>query len=474
MMPAPQIPANQDLPQNIECEAALLGALMMDNRLVDQMADRLISAHFFEAVHGRIYEAILREHGLGRRASPITLRPYFEGDEALKQIGGPGYLAQLTGSGAALIGARDFATQIIELARLRALIEIGRNLADAALNSGLAVAAGDEDASFPSLIANLEAAVADVSREVQDGSRELSAAEAADLAIRAGEDSQERGVLSGIESLDGILGPIRRRKMAVVAGRPGMGKSALASSYALGAAERGHGVIFASLEMDAESLAARMLSDLTYDGKGEPVPYGLIESGQLRIHEMRRVVEARDRLAELPLEILDLGQCTTAALNSRIRRWKRRMKAKGQRLELVIVDYLQLLQASRRTRDRIEAVSEVSQDLRRMAKENGVAIMALSQLSRKVEERQDKRPIISDLRESGQIEQDADLILFLFRQQYYLEQSEPREGENGRDTWESAMALCRGSIEFICAKRRQGRTGKAHGRFHGAFGAVRG
>lgn len=482
MMPATTLEPPEALPHNIECEAALLGALMIDNRLVDQIADRVVSAHFYEPLHGRIYDAILREHSLNRIANPVTLRPYFDGDEAMKEVGGPAYMAQLTGSGAAIIGARDFADQLVELARLRALIGAGQNLIDAAMNSSRALLEGDDSGSFQKIIGQLEADVAEISREVIDGSRELAAAQAADLAIRAGEDANARGVTSGIDALDDVLGPIRRRKYAVVAGRPGMGKSALASSYSLGAAQRGHGVVLFSLEMDAESLAARMLSDLTFDGHGKPIPYSLIESGQARREEMRRVMEARDKLAELPIQIIDIGGCTTGALNSRVRRWKRRMAAKGQSLDLVIVDYLQLLRPNHRCRDRIELVTEVSQDLLRMAKENDVGLMALSQLSREVEKRQDKRPIISDLRESGQIEQDADLILFLYRPEYYLEQSEPPKVEADEDAkkweerakWERALELCHGEIEFICAKRRQGKTGKAFGRFHGAFGAVRG
>lgn len=454
------------LPENVETEAALLGALMMDNRLVDRVADRLDSIHFFEPLHGRIYEAILREHQLGRKASPVTLKPYFVDDESMKEVGGPSYMAQLTGSGATIIGAMDFAAQIRELSMRRMLI--GR----------MAEIAGDArnyERPFAELVAEAESAISEASRDSQDGSRELSAAEAVDRAMRAGEDSQRRGVLSGIETLDDLIGPIRRKQLAILAGRPGMGKSALAGSYGRGAAHRGHGVLLISLEMSDEELGARLASDETFDGQGQPVPYALIEAGMSRRDDIRRVIEARDRLAEIPLEIIDIGQATTGRVNALTRRWKRRMAARGQTLELVIVDYLQKLRPNHKTRDRIEAVTEISQDLKTCAKENDVAMMALSQLSRAVEQRTDHRPQLSDLRESGQIEQDADLVLFLYRAEYYLSAIEPRQDESAeRLKWEQAMEACRGQLEFICAKRRQGKTGKATGRFYGALAAVRG
>lgn len=465
MMAAPQIPA-QELPHNVEAEAALLGALMIENRLCDRIGDRLDSAHFFEPLHARIYEAIQREASLGRKATPVTLKPYFDSDPGIAEVGGPGYLAQLTGSGAAVIGADSMAAQIVELAKRRALL--GR-LAEISSD------AHNWERPFAELCAEAEAAIAEASREALDGSIEISAAEAIDRAMKAGEDSHRAGVLSGIEALDDLIGPIRRKQLAILAGRPGMGKSALAGSYGRAAAHRGHGVLFISLEMSAEELGARIASDETFDGKGQPVPYGLIERGMQRREDIRRVREARDRIAEIPLEIIDIGQATTGRVNALARRWKRRMKARGQELELIIVDYLQKLRPNHKTRDRIEGVAEISQDLKSIAKDNDVGVLALSQLSRAVEQRADHRPQLSDLRESGQIEQDADLVLFLYRAEYYLAACEPRDdGSAERLKWEQAAEACRGLIEFICAKRRQGQTGKAIGRFYGALAAVRG
>lgn len=461
-------------PANVEAEAALLGALMIENRLIDRFADKLIPEHFFEAIHGQIYSAILRENSLGRAANPVTLRPYFADDPALKEIGGAGYLAKLTGSGASLIAAKDFADQIIELARRRALL--------ARLQ---AIAIDDWERPYPELVAEAEAAIADAGREASDGLLELSAAECADRAMKAGEDRHQRGIISGIEPIDQALGPIRRKQLIIMAGRPGMGKSATASSYAIGAAkvglelhEQGEidqpiGVLYFSLEMSADEIGARMVSDATYRGDGQAVPYYLIENGIAGRDQIRRVMAARDELERLPLQIIDIGQSTTGRLNSLIRRWKRRMAAQDISLELVIVDYLQKLRPDFKARDLYEKITEVSQDLKSIAKVNDVGILALAQLSRAVEQRPDHRPQLSDLRDSGQIEQDADGVLFLYRQEYYLEQTKPDQDDPGQARWEEAFAACENKIEFICAKRRMGRTGKRIGHFYGAFSAVR-
>jgi replicative DNA helicase len=455
------------LPHNIEAEAALLGALMIDNRLVERVADRLQPEHFFEPLHGRIYSALVREVSFNRTANPVTLKPYFVDDQAMKEVGGPAYLAQLTGSGAAVIGARDFAAQVLELAQLRAMVGVGREIA---------AKAGDtsEELGFANVVAFAEEQISLVSQEAEDGCIEVSAAEAADRAMKAGEDSHQRGVTSGITPIDEALGPIRRKQLIIMGARPGMGKSATASGYSIGAAEKGHGVLFFSLEMSDEEIGARMLSDVTFQYDGQGVPYGLIETGQLNMPQIRRLMEAKDHLATLPLQIIDIGQSSTGKLNAMVRRWKRRFAARGQSLELVVVDYIQKLRPNHRTKDRYEAITEVSQDLKTLAKVHNVGVLGLAQLSRGVEQRQDHRPQLSDLRDSGQIEQDADGVLFLYRQQYYLEAGEPPDdGSDARLKWERALDLCKNRIEFICAKRRQGRTGKRIGEFHGAFSAVR-
>jgi replicative DNA helicase len=248
--------------------------------------------------------------------------------------------------------------------------------------------------------------------------------------------------------------------------------TAVAVSYALGSAQNGHGVLFATLEMSSRELAGRMAADMCYrDGRG--IPYGAIRKGSLDEWQRKQVTRAGQHMCTLPFQVVEKGNLTTGRLNMLIRRHKRRMEAKGQKLELVVVDYLQLMRPDRRG-SKYEDVSEVSMALKAMAMDHGVAIMALAQLSRLVEQRPDKRPQLSDLRDSGQIEQDADVVLFLLREEYYLRLTEPDESDPKRAGWEASMDTARNRIEFIVAKRRNGETGTAIGQFHGAFQAVRG
>jgi replicative DNA helicase len=287
-----------------------------------------------------------------------------------------------------------------------------------------------------------------------------------------GFNNRETGVTSGIGPIDEGLGALLPKQLAIVAGRPSMGKSAVASSYALGAAAMGHGTLFVSLEMSAEELGERIAADLCFDTSIQ-VPYSAITEKRVTPDQGRQICRAYDRLENMPLSIVDLASCTISKLNAIVRRHARRLAANGKKLELVIVDYLQLIRPDRHTENRTQEITQVSMGLKAIAKEHGVAIMALAQLSRSVEQRADKRPIMADLRESGQIEQDADAIMFLYRPEYYLKQAEPTD-QADRAKWETMMADARGKIEFIVAKRRRGCTGTTHGRFYGAFQAVRG
>lgn len=272
--------------------------------------------------------------------------------------------------------------------------------------------------------------------------------------------------------LDDLLGPIKPKQLVILAARPGMGKTATAISYAQGAAQLGHGVLFVSLEMSSTELAGRMVSDLCHDQEID-LPYNAVRDGTLNRAQRDWIGRAREFAGELPFQVVDTGSLTVSRLSMLVRSHQRRMKAKGQELQLVVIDYLQLLQGDRRA-SAYERISEISMGLKALAKDTGVGIMALAQLSRAVEQREDKRPMLSDLRDSGQIEQDADAVLFLLREEYYLwqEQREPHDPKFG--DWQVAMADARNRIEFILAKRRNGTTGSAMGSFHGAYQAVRG
>jgi replicative DNA helicase len=252
-----------------------------------------------------------------------------------------------------------------------------------------------------------------------------------------------------------------------------MGKTAAAISYALGAARAGHGVLFVSLEMSAVELSSRIAADLAFNGRSG-IAFSDINSDRPSRDALRAMGNAAAELAEMPFHIVDAGSLTLGRLDMIVRRYKRRLAARGQSLDLVVVDYLQLLRCDERRTSAYETVSEVSRRLKGMAKDHDVAVFALAQLSREVEKRADKRPQLADLRDSGQIEQDADAVLFLYRHEYYLAAGKPEEGAPEYQEWKQAIDAVRGCIDFICAKRRNGITGSARGLFHGQFQAVRG
>jgi replicative DNA helicase len=452
------------LPQNVEAEAALLGALMLENSLIDAIADTLSPEHFFEPLHGRIFSAIVMERSHGRAANPITLRPQFEHDPSIADLGGPAYLAGLSGHGAAIIGARDFALQIKDLAFRRMFLSGLGDVIESVRSC---------DGELPSAVAATEAVLAGIEDD-NAGTEEISAGKAALRVVdNLSKPDRHAGVRSGIDVLDAVLGPLRPKSLTILAARPGMGKSALAISYGNGAAKRESGVLFINLEMDNDDIAERAMCDIAFDEEfGPRVPFNAVTSGNVDSAQARTLTRAAMALDELPITFVDIAAAGPAKISRLIRRHKRRFEAKGHKLELVIVDYLQLMSADTKAAGPYERVSEASRGLKRAAKENGVAILALCQLSREVERRADKRPMLSDLRDSGQIEQDADAVLFLLRPEYYLEQAKPEVDEQLL-IWEEAMRTASGVIEFIAAKVRRRKSGMGKGFFSGAYQAVR-
>ena len=468
----------QSLPQNVEAEAALLGALMIDNRLVEDVQLKLRPDHFFEPLHGRIYESILRMTDANRVANPVTLKPMFDGDEAMKEVGGPSYLAQLTGSGAAIIGARDFAAQIYDLALLRALVGVGRDLVEGALDTSEEIAPLEQ----------IERAETELYKVAEEGGAEGKAksfAEATKDALQMAERALNSGghlsgLTTGLEAMNSKIGGLHRSDLIIVAGRPGMGKSSLATNMAFAAAQRflrdqedgiapekgaGAPVALFSLEMSADQLATRILAEQS------GITAENLRMGRITQHEFRDLARAAAELQSLPLYIDDTPGLTIAALRTRARRLKRQ---KG--IGMVIVDYLQLLQGTGRNsnENRVNEISEISRGLKTLAKELEVPVVGLSQLSRAVEQREDKRPQLSDLRESGSIEQDADIVLFIYREDYYLKAVEPDmplpdESEKlaKYDAWKEKYDPVAGRAEIIVAKQRHGSTGIVRVRFDG-------
>jgi replicative DNA helicase len=471
------VPASPTLPQNIEAEAALLGALMIDNRLVEDVQLRLKPHHFFEPLHGRIYEAVLRMTDKNMVANPVTLKPIFEADEAMREVGGPAYLAQLTGSGAAVIGARDFATQIYDLALLRALIGVGRDMVENALDTSEDVAP----------LAQIEAAETELYRVAEQGGNEgkvKSFGEASQLAILQAEKALNSGghlsgLTTGLEGINAKIGGLHRSDLSILAGRPGMGKTSLATNIAFACAQRfvrdqedglkpeksaGAPVAFFSLEMSADQLATRILAEQSNISSEN------LRMGKISQQEFKSLARAAGELSTLPLYIDDTPGLTIAALRARARRLKRQ---KG--IGMIVVDYLQLLSGSGKggNDNRVQEISEISRGLKQLAKELDLPVMALSQLSRAVEQREDKKPMLSDLRESGSIEQDADIVLFVYREDYYVAAKEPKRPLDGDDAkvfeaheqWARDMERVHGMAELIVAKQRHGATGKVRMRF---------
>jgi replicative DNA helicase len=465
------------LPQNIEAEAALLGALMIDNRLAEDVQLKLQPEHFFEPIHGRVYEAILKLLDKNMVANPVTLKPLFDGDEAMKELGGPAYLAQLTGSGAALIGARDFAEQIYDLALLRALVGVGRTMVENALDTSEAVDPKGQ----------IEAAEVELYKVSEGGGENggmKTFAQAATAAVAIAEKALNAGgglsgITTGLDGLNAKIGGLHHSDLMILAGRPGMGKTALATNIAYNAASRyvrdiedgideaksvGAKVAFFSLEMSADQLATRILAESS-GISGEDLRMGKISQ-----QDFRNLARASAELQNLPFFIDDTPGLTIAALRTRARRLKRR-----HGVGLIVVDYLQLLQGSGRggNENRVQEISEISRGLKTLAKELNVPVIALSQLSRQVEQREDKRPQLSDLRESGSIEQDADMVMFVYREEYYVASHEPKRPIEGDDAkifddhakWHQDMERVYGMSELIVAKQRHGATGKVKLRF---------
>ena len=477
---APPSPANDSgvaghaLPANIEAEAAFLGAVLIDNRVIEELAKPLAPAHFFEQVHGRIYERILQL--LDRKAvvTPVTLKPYFESDEALKGLGGTAYLARLTGDGQGLMAPRVLAEQIYDLALLRELVRVGRELVVGAMDTSESVEPMEQ-------IEAAEAALYKVADGAGTANEAKSFAEATRTAIQGIEKAfnsggHVSGKTTGLDSVNQRIGGLHDSDLIILAGRPGMGKTSLATNIAFNAADRlltdqalgigpdksiGAATAFFSLEMSADQLATRILAEQS------GISSSALRMGKISREEFQALSFASQRLAQLPLYIDDTPGLTIAGLRARARRLKRRHD-----IGLIVVDYLQLLQGSGKATDnRVNEISEISRGLKTLAKELSLPVIALSQLSRAVEQREDKRPMLSDLRESGSIEQDADMVWFVYRPDYYLrepDQPKPTDGAAVHDAhakWAEEMERIHGLAELIIAKQRHGSTGSVRMRF---------
>lgn len=448
---------------NIELECGIIGLMLTQNQLIDTIADEISADDFSEPLLGRLFDMAVTQFGQNGHTNPVSLKPYFEDDQALADRGGIGFLGELSGDialQAALVPIRG------QMADLKALAQRRR------IRDALQKAAGwcdHMDVPIAEIVQEVDGAIS----EQQTGSiPQITGGDAIRQVLEA-VDTQERGVSSGNSAIDNLLGPIMPQQFVVLAGRPGMGKTAVALSYSLGVASRGRGVLFVSLEMGARELGARMTADMCFESDVD-LPYNRLRDGKLSPEQRQMAEWARDTLDKAPMQVVDTGSLDVARLENLVRRTSRQMELQGTPLGLVVIDYLQLLRVARSGASSYERISEVSRVVKGIAKDYKVGILALAQLSRNVEQRDDKRPIISDLRDSGQVEQDADKIMFLLREEYYLAQSEPDPSHKDYVDWQCEMADARGKIEFILSKRRDGRTGTSIGKFHGEYQAVRG
>jgi replicative DNA helicase len=458
-------------PQNIEAEQALLGAVLINNDTASQVSGFLAPDHFFEPIHGRIFEAMIRLIDRGQIANPTTLRALFERDEALAQVGGPDYLKRLAAGAVTIINAEDYGRLIHDLAARRQLIQVGEDMVNVAYDS-----TADESATM-----QIEAAEQRLYNLAEKGRYEggfRPFASALVEAVHNIEAAKKReghltGVGTGLRDLDSRLGGLHSSDLIILAGRPSMGKTALATNIAVNAARayrevrndqgeiepsEGAVVAFFSLEMSAEQLAARILAEET------GIASERLRRGQLSEDDFLRLVQASQQLEQFRLFIDDTPAISIATLRARSRRLKRL-----QNLGLIVVDYLQLLRpaTSRGADNRVIEIADITQGLKALAKELNVPVLALSQLSRQVEQRDDKRPQLSDLRESGAIEQDADIVMFIFREEYYLERRRPGDTAPEFEEWRRKMEEVQGIAEVIVGKHRHGPTGTVRLLFDG-------
>ncbi len=446
------------LPHNIEAEQGLLGALLVDNRALEKVSDFLKPAHFFAPAHQRIYEAIVKLVDRGQTATPVTLKSYFEQDEDLSHIGGAAYLADLAASIISVINAGDYARTIYDLHMRRELISLGEDIVNEAYTHTL-----ERDASRTIEVAESRLFSLAETGDGRGGFVTLkeSVLTAIDIAQKAyNTDGHVTGVTTGLRDLDGKLGGLHPSDLLILAARPSMGKTSLAVNIAFNAAERyadtggkeGGIVGFFSLEMSSDQLATRILAEQS------GISGDAIRKGNIGENDFRRFVEASQKLAQVPLYIDDTPALTIGAVRTRARRLKRQFG-----LSLLIIDYLQLLQGSgsrQSSENRVLEISEITRGLKAIAKELNIPVIALSQLSRAVEQREDKRPQLSDLRESGSIEQDSDVVMFIYREEYYLSRTQPDMEEGDKYAkWQEKMERAHNKADIIVAKQRHGPIG---------------
>jgi len=467
-----ETPLYREAPNNMEAEQALLGAMLVNNDAFYRVSDFLKATHFYEPLHRKIFEVAAELIRMGKMANPVTIKTFLPADEKVGDMTVSQYLARLAAEAVTVINASDYGRAIYDLATRRALITVGEDMVNIAYDAPV-------DMSPAEQIEDAERRLFELAETGRyDGGFESfsdAVKTAIDMASAAYmRDGHLSGVSSGLQDLDTRMGGLQSSDLIVLAGRPGMGKTSLVTNIAFNVAhayvpaqqadgsfkaENGGVVGFFSLEMSSEQLATRIISEQA------EVPSSKIRRGDLTEADFEKLVSCTQTLQKIPLFIDSTGGISIAQLSARARRLKRQ-----RGLDLIIIDYIQLMQgSSKSSQNRVQEITEITTGLKALAKELNVPIIALSQLSRQVENRDDKRPQLSDLRESGSIEQDADVVIFVYREEYYLKNKEPKPGTDEYLQWEANMNDVRGKAEVIVAKQRHGPTGTVSLGFQGEF-----
>ena len=461
-------------PHNIDAEQALLGALLVNNVVYEKIGELLQPEHFYDPVHGRIYGAIATLISRGQIADPKTLRGLFDNDPALTAVGGANYLVDLASNIVTIFNVGDYAQLVHDLHLRRQLIALGTDVVNDAFQHDL-----DKPAKLQ--IESTEAKLFELARTGETDRGFVKLEKALAVSIKMAEEAHKRdshitGVTTGLNDIDRKMGGLQRSDLVILAGRPSMGKTALATNMAFNAAHayfksegrEGSGVAFFSLEMSSEQLATRLLGDFS------SVPSDKIRRGEIKTEDFTKFVEASQTLSRVPLYIDDTPALSVSGLRTRARRLKRMVPHLG----LIVIDYLQLLHGSAsKQENRVQEVSEITRNLKALAKELDIPVLALSQLSRAVEMREDKTPQLADLRESGSIEQDADVVMFVYREEYYHARSEPTrraDEDEGKFNDRYSRWMQRGEevnniAEVVIAKQRHGPIGTVKLHFDGQF-----
>ena len=450
----------KELPNNIESEQSVIGSILLNNEIFDEINLLITSKNFYDPMHQKIFVAIEKLIYSGMLANPITLKNYFENEK--DELNVPNYLVKITKFSTSSRQAIEYSKLIYDLYVKRELIKISENIIDTAkLN--------DLDNDGKSIIENFEKSLFDLAEKGSFSSSLVKFDEAMKMTIEMASSAYKNeegivGVPTGLTDLDYRLGGLHKSDLLIIAGRPSMGKTALATNIAFNAAKkiqndgRKSTIAFFSLEMSSEQLSTRILAEQSRIKSND------IRTGKISEEQFDKFIETSKNISELPLYVDETPAISIAALSNRARRIKRLYG-----LDMVVVDYIQLMKASNFREGRVQEISEITQGLKALAKELSVPVLALSQLSRAVEHRDDKKPQLSDLRESGSIEQDADVVMFVYREAYYLQGKEPRPATVEHAEWQAKMNDISHLAEIIIGKQRHGPTGNVMLEFEAMF-----